>query len=124
MAKEFHQVTWDAQLQDDWRRLLELALDEGLGRQGDWTSNALVAEDAVGRGAIVVRQAGVVAGLPAVPLALEKFDPRLRWSAEAEDGRLVESGRRIGAVEGPARGMLAAERLLLNLLGACRASPP
>jgi nicotinate-nucleotide pyrophosphorylase (carboxylating) len=94
-----------------------LALAEDLGRQGDWTTNALVSEEAVGRAAVVVRQAGVVAGLPAVPLALEKFDPRLRWSPEAEDGRQVESGRRLGAVEGPARGMLAAERVLLNLLG-------
>ncbi len=117
MTKEFHQVAWDAQLQDDWRRLLELALAEDLGRQGDWTTNALVPAEAVGRAAVVVRQAGVVAGLPAVPLALERFDPRLRWSPEAEDGRVVESGRRLGAVEGPARGMLAAERVLLNLLG-------
>ena len=94
MTKEFHQVTWDAQLQDDWRRLLELAVGEDLGRQGDWTTNALVPAEAVGRAAVVVRQAGVVAGLPAVPLALERFDPRLRWSPEAEDGRVVESGRR------------------------------
>ncbi len=118
MTKEFHQVTWDAQLQDDWRRLLELAVGEDLGRQGDWTTNALVPAEAVGRAAVVVRQAGVVAGLPAVPLALERFDPRLRWSPEAEDGRVVESGRRLGAVEGPARGMLAAERRVAQPAGA------
>ena len=93
MTKEFHQVAWDAELQADWLRLLELAVDEDLGRQGDWTTCALVPEGATGRAAVVVRGGGVVAGLPAVPVALERFDPRLRWSPEAEDGRLVEARR-------------------------------
>jgi nicotinate-nucleotide pyrophosphorylase (carboxylating) len=116
MSKEFHQVAWDAALEADWLRLLELAVQEDLGGAGDWTTQALVPPGATGRAAVVVRGGGVVAGLPAVPSALEKFDPRLRWSPQTEDGRLVERGGRLGVVEGPARGMLAAERVLLNLL--------
>ena len=118
MTKEFPQVAWDAELQADWLRLLELAIDEDLGREGDWTTRALVPPGATGRAAVVVRGGGVVAGLPALPSALEKFDPRLRWSPETEDGRLVERGGRLGTVEGPARGLLATERVLLNVLGA------
>ncbi len=117
MTKEFHQVTWDAQLRADWQRLLELAVREDLGQQGDWTSRALVPEPATGRAVVVVRQTGVVAGLPAVQTTLEAYDSRLRWSPETEDGRLVERGAPLGVVEGPARGILAAERVLLNLLG-------
>ncbi len=116
MTKEFPQVAWDAELQADWLRLLALAIDEDLGREGDWTTRALVPPGATGRAAVVVRGGGVVAGLPALPSALEKFDPRLRWSPETEDGRLVERGGRLGAIEGPARGLLAAERVLLNVL--------
>jgi nicotinate-nucleotide pyrophosphorylase (carboxylating) len=116
-SKEFHQVTWDAQLQADWQQLLELAVQEDLGQQGDWTTRALVPADVVGRAAVVCRQPGVVAGLAAVATALGRFEPRLRWSPEAEDGRLLQRGQRIGAIEGPARGLLAAERVLLNLLG-------
>ena len=50
MTREFHQVTWDAQLRADWQRLLELAVHEDLGQQGDWTSRALVPEDGHGPG--------------------------------------------------------------------------
>ncbi len=117
MTREFHQVSWDAQLQADWLRLLELAVDEDLGRQGDWTSLALVPAEARGRTAVVVRGSGVVAGLPAVESTLATFDSGLRWSPEAEDGRSVERGMPLGTIEGPARGLLAAERVLLNLLG-------
>ena len=118
MTKEFHQVTWDAQLQDDWRRLLELALDEDLGRQGDWTTNALVPEEAVGRAAVVMRQAGVVAGLPAVPPGAGKIRspaPLVAGGRGRTAGRERPAHRR---VEGPARGMLAAERRAAEPAGA------
>ena len=49
---------------------MRLAIDEDLGALGDWTTRALVAEDVVGRAAVVARQPGVVAGLPAVDLIL------------------------------------------------------
>jgi nicotinate-nucleotide pyrophosphorylase (carboxylating) len=114
---EFHQLTWDAQLQADWQRLLELAVAEDLGQAGDCTSVALVGEEAAGRAALVTRQAGVVAGLAAVEMTLKRFDPRLRWSPQAADGRTLQRGQRLGLIEGPARGILAAERVLLNLLG-------
>ena len=93
MTKDFHQVTWDAQLRVDWQRLLELAVREDLGQQGDWTSRALVPEGAPGRAAVVVRQTGVVAGLPAVQTTLASLSiPASAGRRETEDGRLVERG--------------------------------
>jgi nicotinate-nucleotide pyrophosphorylase (carboxylating) len=117
MAKDFRQIVWDDRLRRDWEMILRLAIDEDLGAQGDWTSKALVAEDAAGRAIVVARQPGVVAGLPGVELTLAAIDPRLRWLPQSEDGRRVEKGESVGVVEGPARGLLAAERILLNLLG-------
>ena len=114
---EFHQLIWDAELQADWQRLLELAVAEDLGQAGDCTSLALVGQQAAGRAAVVARQAGIVAGLAAVDMTLKRFDPRLRWSPEVADGRAVQPGGRLGLVDGPARGILAAERVVLNLLG-------
>ncbi len=117
MTKEFHEAVWDERLEHDWQALLRLAIDEDLGTRGDWTSRALVAEDASGRAAVVARQPGVVAGLPAVKTTLLAFDPRLRWSPQTDDGQTVAKGTCVGIVEGPARALLAAERVLLNLLG-------
>ena len=117
MTREFHQIAWDPQLEADWLRLLELAVEEDLGRQGDCTTLALVPADAPGRAAVVARQSGVIAGLAAVESTLRRFDPRLRWSPETQDGASVPPNARLGSIEGPARGILAAERVLLNLLG-------
>ena len=74
-------------------------------------------DDVAGRAAIVARQPGIVAGLPGVEMTLTAVEPRLRWSPQTEDGRPVEKGTCVGTIEGPARGLLAAERLVLNLLG-------
>jgi nicotinate-nucleotide pyrophosphorylase (carboxylating) len=117
MVDDFRQTVWDDRLHCDCQAILELAIAEDLGTQGDWTSKALIAEDVPGKAAIVARQAGVVAGLRAVEMTLQRIDARLSWSFESEDGGRVTAGRRVGTVAGPARGLLAAERIMLNFLG-------
>lgn len=117
MRKEFHQIIWDERLEADLRAILSLAVREDLGQSGDWTTKALVDENTVGRAAVVARRPGVAAGLPGVAIILAAIEPRLRWSPGAEDGQTIAKGDCVGMVEGPARGMLAAERILLNFLG-------
>src|SRR6185295_15586318 len=53
------------------QRALELARDEDLGSDGDITSAACIEAGARGEGAIVAREAGVAAGLAALPELLE-----------------------------------------------------
>jgi nicotinate-nucleotide pyrophosphorylase (carboxylating) len=117
MAREFQQIIWDQRLEHDWNALLRLAIAEDLGTAGDWTTNALVDNDIMGQAKVVVRKAGVVAGLPGVGPTLAVVDPRLRWSPQTEDGQRVAKGECLGAIGGPARGLLSAERIVLNLLG-------
>jgi nicotinate-nucleotide pyrophosphorylase (carboxylating) len=117
VKKEFHQCHWDAILQADWRALLQLAIDEDLGRAGDLTTRSLVPRDSIGRASISARQSGVVAGLSGVKTALDAVDQNLAWSPETADGQTVEQGGRIGVISGPAQGLFAVERLLLNFLG-------
>jgi nicotinate-nucleotide pyrophosphorylase (carboxylating) len=127
MHKEFDQSVWNAKLEQDWLRILALAMTEDLGSQGDCTTDALVPEEARGRAAIVVRQAGVLAGAAAIPSTLTMFSPGgaglrpapsgLKWSPQASDGQALAPGQAIGILEGRARAMLAVERPLLNMLG-------
>ncbi|MBN1396031.1 MAG: carboxylating nicotinate-nucleotide diphosphorylase [Pirellulales bacterium] len=117
MNTQFHQFVWDRRLSRDWEAILRLAVAEDLGSRGDLTSIALTKEDDLGRANVVARKPGVVAGLAAVPQTLAAFETRLKWSPLWEDGSTVAAGRSIGAIEGPARGILAAERVLLNMLG-------
>ena len=117
MNKEFHQTVFDDRLREDWLAILRVAVREDLDTPGDWTTRALVAEDAVGEAVEVARQSGVIAGMPGVQMTLEEIDPKLGWSPETEDGRSVRPGDRLGRIHGPAGSLLTAERLVLNLLG-------
>jgi len=117
MKKQFDQITWDERLQADLEALLRLAIREDCEPDGDWTTAALVPDDASGRADVVARQAGVIAGLRGVETAFRLVDARLRWSPESEDGRSVRPGDRVGRIEGPAASLLTAERPVLNLLG-------
>jgi nicotinate-nucleotide pyrophosphorylase (carboxylating) len=117
MKKEFQQTVWDDRLQHDWAALLRLAVNEDFGASGDCTTGALVAADAQGQAVVAARQSGVIAGVPAVEMTLRQIDPRLRWLPNVQDGDRIDRGSGVGTIEGPARGLLAAERILLNLLG-------
>jgi nicotinate-nucleotide pyrophosphorylase (carboxylating) len=81
---------------------------------GDLTSLAVIDEEAVCTGQIVVKAPGVVCGLA---VAAEVFD-RLGVTLEplAADGDRVEQAP-VARVEGPARSVLTGERLALNLIG-------
>ncbi len=117
MPKEFAQIVWDERLEEDLDALLRLAVREDVDRLYDWTTVALVPEDAQGAAAVAARQPGVVAGLPAAQRALAHFDRRLDWRPLAEDGQAVVAGQRLAVVQGPARSLLTAERTMLNVLG-------
>lgn len=117
MPKELRQITWNDALCQELREIVRLAIREDLGDEGDVTSRALVPKGATGRAAVVARRSGVVAGLPAAEEAIRMVDAALVWNAQADDGRAVDAGQPIALVEGPALGLLAAERLALNVLG-------
>ncbi|REK13039.1 MAG: carboxylating nicotinate-nucleotide diphosphorylase [Planctomycetota bacterium] len=117
VVKEYTQHEWDAAVAEDCREIVRLAVREDLERLFDWTTLALVPPGTEGAAAIVVRQPGVVCGLRAAEVALSEMDAALQLSDPRIDGDVVEPGTRVGIVKGPARSLLAAERILLNLMG-------
>ena len=117
MTFDFRQILWDDQVADDCRQLVRLAIREDLDRGYDWTTVALVPDDARGAATIVARKPGIIAGLPAVRLAMLEFDPRVQIDEYLSDGTAVSAGQQVARLAGPARTLLTAERVLLNLLG-------
>src|SRR5216683_2662788 len=93
------------------------ALAEDLGRAGDVTSIATIPADTPARAVVVARQAGVIAGLPLVAATFRKLAPDIAIAADRRDGVSVEAKTALMAVAGPARAVLSAERVALNLLG-------
>lgn len=100
-----------------WSDLVERALAEDLGRAGDRTSDAVIPEAAVASGRIVARRAGRIAGLPVALAVFARLDSRLEVRLHAADGDAVAAGTLLAEVSGPARPLLAGERVCLNLLG-------
>jgi nicotinate-nucleotide pyrophosphorylase (carboxylating) len=100
--------------------IVRAALLEDLGRAGDITTDAVIPADARLRGAIVAREPGVVAGVDVAVLAFTLIDPAITVAVERPDGSQVERGEAVLRLEGPARSILSAERVALNLI--CRLS--
>ena len=114
---DFQQLTWNPQLEDDCRHLVRLAVREDLGQQADWTTVATVAESVPGQATMFARQPGVVAGLKTAPIILAEMDIKADWVAAVEDGTTVTAGEQLGQLQGQARDLLTAERVLLNFIG-------
>ncbi len=119
VPKDFSQITWNAAIEAECRRIIDQAIQEDLADSGDLTTLALVPADATGQADIVARQPGVVAGIPAAQLALATFDNEIKWefTAGVTDGSAIVAGQTIATISGPARSLLSGERLALNLLG-------
>ncbi len=96
---------------------LRAALVEDFGRAGDITSAAVIPEAATASARIVARRAGIVAGLDVAAAVFRIVDPSIRVSLGSRGGDSVAPGALLAAVDGPARGILSAERVALNVLG-------
>ena len=81
------------------------------------TSQATVPEDAHARAVIVARAGGCIAGLATALRTFHIVDELVRTSAFVSAGAVVVAGTRLGSVQGPARAILSAERVALNILG-------
>ncbi len=101
------------------RDVVARALAEDLGTLGDLTSLAVVPAGARGRGALVARSPGVLAGSSAAREVFRQVDPTIEVRWGAVDGAAVAAADRLAHLEGPARSLLVAERTALNLLCHC-----
>lgn len=100
--------------------IVRAALLEDLGRAGDITTDAIVPASARLDGVIAARQNGVISGVDAAAIAFALIDPGVEVVVERGDGALVGPGDVVLRLSGPARAILTAERVALNLL--CRMS--
>lgn len=100
--------------------VVRAALIEDLGRAGDITTDAIVPPGQRMRGVIASRQDGVISGTDAAAIAFALIDPAVSVTVERGDGARVAPGDVVLRLDGPARAILTAERVALNLL--CRMS--
>ncbi|MFN3180231.1 MAG: carboxylating nicotinate-nucleotide diphosphorylase [Thermus sp.] len=94
---------------------LRVWLQEDLGH-GDLTTALTVPENLLGQAVIVAKEEGVIAGLPIAQEVFSLADTRIAFTPLLQEGERARPGQEVARLEGPLRGILAGERLALNLL--------
>lgn len=96
-------------------KLITLALIEDVG-DGDITTNNIVSTGVRRKAKMVVKENGVVAGLPIAEMVFRKLDPDLIWNELVKEGTKVKNGDVLVEFEGTYRSLLTGERTALNFL--------
>jgi nicotinate-nucleotide pyrophosphorylase (carboxylating) len=94
---------------------IRTALAEDMG-DGDHSALAAIPADARNRAHLLVKGEGLLAGMALAPLIFNEVHPSLQMTALLADGTPVKYGDIAFTIEGPARSILTAERLVLNCM--------
>ncbi|WP_297795194.1 carboxylating nicotinate-nucleotide diphosphorylase [uncultured Marinobacter sp.] len=90
------------------------SLREDIG-DGDITAQ-LIPADKISTGRVITRETAVIAGVQWVDEVFRQVDPSLELTWHVKDGDHVEPNHVLFSFQGPARGLLTAERAALNWL--------
>jgi nicotinate-nucleotide pyrophosphorylase (carboxylating) len=105
---------FDAALAAAFDAGIQAALTEDIG-SGDLTG-LLVPADKQATARVIVREQAVLCGAPWFEGVMQKVDPRIRIEWQHAEGELMAADSTVCTLEGPARGLLTAERTALNFL--------
>lgn len=83
---------------------------------GDHTSLSTIPADAIDKAQLIVKDNGILAGVALARIIFAHLDPKIKMNVFISDGSIVEKGQVAFEVEGPARSILTAERLVLNCM--------
>lgn len=97
------------------REFLRRALEEDIG-PGDITTALLVPPDHRSRAHFLAKSDCILAGIPFVEEVFSLLDPSLRLRSFFSEGESITKGHIIAEVSGKTSGILAGERVSLNLL--------
>ena len=97
-------------------RIVAAALAEDVG-EGDVTTEATVAPEAVGTAELLVKEPGVVCGLGVAEAVFRALDPDIRFEPLVAEGAVLGRPTAVALVTGPERAILTGERVALNFLG-------
>ncbi len=96
-------------------KLIELAFAEDIG-EGDHTTLCSIPENEIGKSQLLIKEAGVLAGVRAAIEVFHAFDSNLEVEVFINDGELVKPGDVAFVVTGKVQSILQTERLVLNIM--------
>lgn len=97
--------------------LIKHALAQDLGKNGDITSLATISDDQQATAELVVKaQKGTLSGLDISKLVFTTHNPKIIFTPLFKDGDKIKKGDVLAKISGPARSILAAERVALEFI--------
>ena len=96
-------------------RLIDLAFAEDIG-DGDHTTLSCIPATAMGKSKLLIKEAGVLAGIEIAKEIFHRFDPTMKVEVFINDGAEVKPGDVAMIVEGKIQSLLQTERLMLNVM--------
>jgi nicotinate-nucleotide pyrophosphorylase (carboxylating) len=103
----------DIQFQNELHLIIANAIREDVG-SGDFSSLACIPGTATGKAKLLVKEAGIIAGVDFAKMIFNSVDASLKVETFIQDGTPVEYGDVVFIVEGSSQSILKAERLVLN----------
>jgi len=102
-------------MREDLIPFLQRAFAEDIG-DGDHTTLSSIPAQAQGKSRLIIKEAGVVAGVDVALEVFHYFDPELKVNVFIKDGSEVKPGDVVFEVEGKVHSLLQTERLMLNIM--------
>lgn len=103
------------QFQKELDIIISNAIREDVG-DGDHSSLSCIPPDASGKAKLLVKDAGIIAGVDFAKQVFKHVDDRLKVEVLIEDGQKVKFGDIVFYVTGSSQSILKAERLVLNAM--------
>jgi nicotinate-nucleotide pyrophosphorylase (carboxylating) len=91
------------------------AIAEDIGN-GDHSSNSCIPEEAEGKVQLLVKEAGILAGMDVAKAVFTQLDPAVQFTPLLQDGQVIKPGDIAFTLVGKERILLRGERLALNLM--------
>ena len=95
--------------------LILLALKEDISSE-DITTNSILKENILGKGNLIAKEDGILAGIEIFQRVFKLLDKNLEFKMNFKDGDRLKKGEIIGEIRGDLRVILSGERVALNYL--------
>lgn len=102
-------------IEREFEALLELAIEEDLGAEGDISSKS-VFKDETAEAVLIAKADGVICGRSFFERVHARIDHATEVSFDVDDGDRVSEGECVASVKGKVLSLLTAERISLNFL--------
>ncbi|MFO7673940.1 MAG: carboxylating nicotinate-nucleotide diphosphorylase [Lutibacter sp.] len=103
------------QFEKELELIIANAIREDVG-EGDHSSLACIPKEAKGKAKLLVKEAGIIAGVEMAKRIFSYVDSTLKVETLINDGETVKYGDVVFFVEGSSQSILKAERLVLNVM--------